>query len=230
MKPNIIYLHSHDTGRYIQPYGHNIPTPNLMRLAGEGVLFRQAFCAAPTCSPSRAALLTGQSAHSSGMIGLVNRGFGLRDTSQHLLHTLRANGYQTVLAGLQHLHRDPAALGFDQIIAPSGRMTAQNVAPVAADFLTNAPSQPFFMDNGFFETHRQMGTYAGGIHIEMTGDDVTECTGGGVAAVSEASLSDRYHTYCDPRLNASQALELAFLVAEEMRAQRPARQVAATAG
>jgi 3-deoxy-7-phosphoheptulonate synthase len=75
----------------------------------------------------------------------------------------------------------------------------------------------------FFDIHRKMGTYAGGVHIEMTGDDVTECTGGGVAAVTEASLSDRYHTYCDPRLNASQALELAFLVAEEVRAQRPAR-------
>jgi 3-deoxy-7-phosphoheptulonate synthase len=81
----------------------------------------------------------------------------------------------------------------------------------------------------FFEIHRQMGTYAGGIHIEMTGDDVTECTGGGVSAVTEASLQDRYHTYCDPRLNASQALELAFLVADEVRAQRPARQIAASA-
>jgi 3-deoxy-7-phosphoheptulonate synthase len=77
--------------------------------------------------------------------------------------------------------------------------------------------------HSFFQIHRQMGTYAGGIHIEMTGDDVTDCTGGGVAAVTEASLKDRYHTYCDPRLNASQALELAFLVAEEIRAQRPAR-------
>ena len=74
----------------------------------------------------------------------------------------------------------------------------------------------------FFDVHREMGTYAGGIHIEMTGDDVTECTGG-VSSVTEASLSDRYHTYCDPRLNASQALELAFLVAEEVHAQRPAR-------
>jgi len=82
---------------------------------------------------------------------------------------------------------------------------------------------------GFFEVHRQMGTYAGGIHIEMTGDDVTECTGGSVGAVTEASLKDRYHTYCDPRLNASQSLELAFLVAEEIRVQRPARQ-AVTAG
>ncbi|MGV8856670.1 MAG: class II 3-deoxy-7-phosphoheptulonate synthase [Devosia sp.] len=72
----------------------------------------------------------------------------------------------------------------------------------------------------FFEVHRQLGTYAGGVHIEMTGDDVTECVGG-VSAVTEASLSDRYHTYCDPRLNASQALELAFLVAEEVHAQKP---------
>ncbi len=76
----------------------------------------------------------------------------------------------------------------------------------------------------FFDVHRNLGTYAGGIHIEVTGDDVTECTGGGVAAITEAGLSDRYHTYCDPRLNASQALELAFLVAEELRAQRPARE------
>ena len=75
----------------------------------------------------------------------------------------------------------------------------------------------------FFEVHRSLGTHAGGIHIEMTGDDVTECTGGGVAAITDAGLSDRYHTYCDPRLNASQSLELAFLVAEELRAQRPAR-------
>jgi 3-deoxy-7-phosphoheptulonate synthase len=77
--------------------------------------------------------------------------------------------------------------------------------------------------HSFFQIHREMGTYAGGIHIEMTGDDVTECVGGGVSAVTEASLQDRYHTYCDPRLNASQALELAFLVAEEIRSQRPAR-------
>ena len=76
----------------------------------------------------------------------------------------------------------------------------------------------------FFDVHRGLGTHAGGIHIEMTGDDVTECTGGGVAAITEAGLSDRYHTYCDPRLNASQALELAFLVAEELRAQRPLRE------
>ena len=76
-RPNILYIHSHDTGRYVQPYGQNVPTPNIQRLAEEGVLFRQGFCAAPTCSPSRASLLTGQCAHSSGMLGLAHRGFSI---------------------------------------------------------------------------------------------------------------------------------------------------------
>ncbi|WP_316014198.1 class II 3-deoxy-7-phosphoheptulonate synthase [Roseobacter sp. HKCCA0434] len=67
----------------------------------------------------------------------------------------------------------------------------------------------------FFEIHKAEGTYAGGVHFEMTGQDVTECTGG-VRAVTDEDLSDRYHTACDPRLNASQSLELAFLVAHEL--------------
>src|SRR5512141_1116901 len=71
--PNILYLHSHDTGRYVQPYGYDVPTPNLQKLASEGVLFRQAFDAAPTCSPSRASLLTAMRAHSTGMYGLPHR-------------------------------------------------------------------------------------------------------------------------------------------------------------
>src|SRR5512135_3826978 len=78
-RPNILYVHSHDTGRYVQPYGHAISTPHLQRLAEGGVLFRKAFCAAPTCSPSRASLLTGQHAHNSGMLGLAHRGFSLND-------------------------------------------------------------------------------------------------------------------------------------------------------
>ena len=75
---------------------------------------------------------------------------------------------------------------------------------------------------GFFEVHRAEGTYPGGVHFELTGQDVTECTGG-VRAVSEEDLSDRYHTACDPRLNASQSLELAFLVAEELTRLRELR-------
>ncbi|MEO1703561.1 MAG: 3-deoxy-7-phosphoheptulonate synthase class II [Pseudomonadota bacterium] len=73
--------------------------------------------------------------------------------------------------------------------------------------------------DGFFDVHDAEGTYPGGIHIEMTGKDVTECMGG-ARAVTEEQLSDRYHTHCDPRLNADQALELAFLVAERLKGVR----------
>jgi 3-deoxy-7-phosphoheptulonate synthase len=79
----------------------------------------------------------------------------------------------------------------------------------------------------FFAVHKGEGTHAGGVHLEMTGKNVTECTGG-ARAISEADLHDRYHTYCDPRLNAEQAIEVAFLVAELLKAERlaaPARHV-----
>ncbi len=75
---------------------------------------------------------------------------------------------------------------------------------------------------GFFAVHRAEGSYAGGVHFEMTGQNVTECIGG-ARAISEASLGDRYHTHCDPRLNADQALELAFLIAEQLKTERVAR-------
>jgi 3-deoxy-7-phosphoheptulonate synthase len=74
---------------------------------------------------------------------------------------------------------------------------------------------------GFFEAHRAVGTYPGGIHIELTGDDVTECLGGS-EQIDEADLATRYESLCDPRLNHMQSLELAFLVAEEL-ASEPAR-------
>src|SRR6185295_18444035 len=71
----------------------------------------------------------------------------------------------------------------------------------------------------FFAVHRAEGTHAGGVHFEMTGQDVTECLGG-AQAIKELDLSSRYQTACDPRLNASQALELAFLIAEQLKAER----------
>ncbi|WP_143143681.1 class II 3-deoxy-7-phosphoheptulonate synthase [Agrococcus sp. Marseille-P2731] len=70
---------------------------------------------------------------------------------------------------------------------------------------------------GFFEAHKQVGTFPGGIHVELTGDDVTECLGGS-EAIDELALESRYESLCDPRLNHMQSLELAFLVAEELRA------------
>jgi 3-deoxy-7-phosphoheptulonate synthase len=72
---------------------------------------------------------------------------------------------------------------------------------------------------GFFDAHDEVGTYPGGVHFEMTGQNVTECVGG-VVDVTEANLGDRYHTHCDPRLNGAQALELAFLLADLLKRRR----------
>ena len=80
----------------------------------------------------------------------------------------------------------------------------------------------------FFEIHTAEGTVPGGVHFEMTGQDVTECTGG-VRAVTDENLSDRYHTACDPRLNASQSLELAFLVADELVSRRSVNKITGAA-
>jgi 3-deoxy-7-phosphoheptulonate synthase len=78
--------------------------------------------------------------------------------------------------------------------------------------------------SSFFAVHQAEGTHAGGLHLEMTGKDVTECTGG-AKAVSDADLNDRYHTFCDPRLNADQALEIAFMTSELIKRERQARGV-----
>ncbi len=79
---------------------------------------------------------------------------------------------------------------------------------------------------GFFAVHEAEGTHAGGVHIELTGQNVTECTGG-AQAITDEGLSDRYHTHCDPRLNASQSLELAFLVGEHLKSKRDSERLAA---
>ena len=152
--PNILYIHSHDSGRYLQPYGHAVPTPNLQRLASEGVLFRRAFSCAPTCSPSRSALLTGQFPHQNGMLGLAHRGFSLNDYRKHILYTLRDAGYQSVLGGLQHIADKPERIGYDDLLKPKSNRAA-DVAPAAVEFLNRRPSKPFFLDVGFFETHRE---------------------------------------------------------------------------
>ena len=72
----------------------------------------------------------------------------------------------------------------------------------------------------FFQIHNAEGTYAGGIHLEMTGQNVTECTGSASSGVTQDTLSNRYHTQCDPRLNADQALELSFMIADTLKEAR----------
>ncbi|MGH7014843.1 MAG: class II 3-deoxy-7-phosphoheptulonate synthase [Stellaceae bacterium] len=99
-------------------------------------------------------------------------------------------------------------------------------------YKTRAVDQVLREVRGFFAVHDGEGIYAGGVHFEMTGQDVTECIGGATSlsrAVSETDLADRYHTHCDPRLNAGQALELAFMIAEELKKKRAGQAAAARA-
>lgn len=166
-RPNILYIHSHDTGRYIQPYGHSIATPCLQRLAEEGVLFRQNFCVNPTCSPSRAALLTGCYPHENGMIGLAHRGFTLKDYGQHIVHFLRGAGYVSVLSGVQHIAHGENAheiIGYDRCLTSHHAEAHAK----AIEFLDNAPTDPFFLSVGFFETHREF-------PVEHPQDDARYC-------------------------------------------------------
>jgi arylsulfatase A-like enzyme len=155
-QPNILYIHSHDTGRYIEPYGYAVPTPTLQRLAESGMLFRQAFCCAPTCGPSRAGLHTGTAPHTCGMDGLTLSGFQLRDHRELLAQQLNQVGYASALAGFQHLALKGEMLGYTEINSTSGasRMPAE---VWATDWLRKQADRrkPFFLDVGLMETHRK---------------------------------------------------------------------------
>ena len=156
MPPNIVYIHSHDTGRYVQPYGHPVPTPNIQRLADQGLLFRQAFCGAPSCSGSRAVLLTGQWAHVNGMMGLAHRGFRLRDYGHHLVHTLRRGGLLVgARGGAAPLRRSRRARLRRRRATSTRRTWRASSRPRWSCCAARPPDRPFFLSVGFFETHRE---------------------------------------------------------------------------
>lgn len=119
-------------------------------------------------------------------------------------------------------------------VEKEGRKVVWSCDPMHGNTITlnNYKTRPFERVlsevESFFQIHRAEGTHPGGIHVEMTGKDVTECTGG-ARAVTGADLQDRYHTHCDPRLNADQALELAFLLAERMKSGRDEKRMVAAA-
>jgi len=182
---NVLYIHTHDSGRYLQPYGYAVPTPNLMRLAGESVLFRQCHCAGPTCSPSRAAMLTGTWPHINGMIGLAHRGFALRDPGMHLVHHLNGHGFETVLCGVQHEAASAETLGYQHIfprvkgglsIPDMESYDLQNTRS-ACEYLhsrgakngtagRSGQARPFFLSVGLVNTHRAFPTETGDIRQE----------------------------------------------------------------
>jgi N-sulfoglucosamine sulfohydrolase len=154
LKKNIIYIHTHDTGRYIQPYGHAIPTPHLMKLAEESTIFRQAFSAAPVCSASRSSLLTGMYPHNHGMVGLAHRGFEIKDYSKHLSRFLSGHGYLTALCGVQHEieKKRSSELGYERMWE---QKDDEANALLVADFIREQHDRPFFLSFGMTNTHKE---------------------------------------------------------------------------
>ena len=157
--PNIVLLHAHDAGRWCSPYGVPVDTPHLAAFAREGVLFRRAFAAAPTCAPARAALFTGLHPHQIGMFGLPGpQGWRIDDYRRHLVHRLNEAGYHTVLAGCQHEAPDAdlSPLGYAEILNRPGRLDGQCYPETIIDveqFLARRQQRPFFLSFGVDEPH-----------------------------------------------------------------------------
>lgn len=154
---NLLLLHCHDMGRYNSAYGHALPTPNMARFGRESMLFRNAHCAAPTCSPSRAAMLTGKTAHEVGMFGLVHRGWDLNDRSSHLASLLSEAGWHTTWIGDQHEFGEKCGCPYDEHVDRGSWELPErdlDTAQKAATWLrAREDEKPFFLWCGFFWPH-----------------------------------------------------------------------------
>ena len=146
-----------------------------------------------------------------------------------LLNPTNDPGRLTLIARMGHDKVQEHLPGLVRAVEGEGRKVVWSCDPMHGNTIKSSSgykTRPFDRIlaevKNFFAVHRSEGSYAGGVHFEMTGQDVTECIGG-AQAISEESLGDRYHTHCDPRLNASQSLELAFLIAEALKEERLAR-------
>jgi len=153
--PNVILLITHDTGRYLSPYGiPTVDTPNCERLAAESTLFENYFCTAPQCSPSRASIVTGRYPHANGTMGLCHADFAwaLHPSERPAAMQFGPAGYQTWLLGGMHETKDARTLGFDEVDLHfnlpelPGRLTKRLAA--------RNRHRPFYCQIGCFETHR----------------------------------------------------------------------------
>lgn len=162
-KPNIILFITHDQGQFLKCYNtektpNSLQTPNLDKLAKDGIRFTNYFCTAPQCSPSRGSLQTSLYPHQNGLMGLVNRGWSLPTGNKTIPMYLREAGYSTHLIGLQHEARDVRTLGYDSF---SKRMKdyiydTNKMFSEYESFLENHRNdeKPFYLNIGTIEIHR----------------------------------------------------------------------------
>lgn len=167
---NIVYIHTHDTGRVIEPYGYNVKSDNIKDFFNNALTFQNAYSVSPTCSPSRAALLTGKYPHQVGMLGLAQRGFEL-NKEKHIANYLKSNGYYTVLSGVQHesyyyTDHDKAykELGYIEDVTSDASKYAEEDLVIwdkensilISDWIKKYNnSKPFFISFGLHGTHRK---------------------------------------------------------------------------
>ncbi len=154
---NLVTVICHDLGRYLGCYGiPGVRSPNIDRFAEQGLLLENAFCVAPQCSPSRAAMWTGRYPHANGVVGLCHGPHhnDLNPDEVHLAHILKRNGYTTWLFGGQHETRDTSRLEFDFVASESQRYSGPLAERFAAHLETHDKAEPFFAEICFFEPHR----------------------------------------------------------------------------
>lgn len=167
---NVLYIHTHDSGRILSPYGYKVPTPCMEEFAKDAAVFRNAYCTGPTCSPSRAGLLTGTYPHQNGMLGLSQRGFTL-DYEKHMVRYFNRLGYTTVLCGIQHeagwyldLKQGAEAIGYrEEISRDNGGFRQEdlvdwdkeNAMEVCKWLRRYDGTKPFFLSYGMYATHRR---------------------------------------------------------------------------
>ena len=160
-KPNILLFHCHDLGRHLGCYGNpSVNSPNIDRLAAEGVRFTNSFCVAPQCSPSRAAMFTGRYPHNNGVMGLSHSRFAwdLNQSEVHLAQVLKQADYRTISIGVAHeSQQDPRKLGYE--IRKERREDSAGAEAVCNDAIAELQEcaereDPFFISAGCYEPHR----------------------------------------------------------------------------
>jgi arylsulfatase A-like enzyme len=157
-RPNILLVHCHDLGQHLHCYGvKTVQSPNIDRLAAEGVRFARSYCTNPGCSPSRASLYTGRWPHSNGVMGLCHANFAwdLNPGERHLAQILREGGYTTVAVGV--IHETSSGFqrcGYERHLKPASAVPATDAAIGQLQELTARPGKPFFLSVGFAQPHR----------------------------------------------------------------------------
>ncbi len=162
---NVLYVHTHDSGRYIGPYGYQTLSPNIDTLGKDSLVFRHCYCAGPTCSPSRAAFLTGTWPHCNGMIGLAHRGFRINNYRMHAARVFGENGYETILSGIQHEAENGLDIGYhrvfnqpetkDMYISDPASFDGRSTEELCSYLEGRASGRPFFASLGFISCHRE---------------------------------------------------------------------------